>query len=116
MDPLLEEELGLIRVSVGIEVGLLLFNVDFELEVEPDFRDFLAFLLGLTTMTPRASFCSLERRGGGGGERKYTSRSIRGGNIAWLGCCRLARRQNFQGSERISEGALETFCKSDERS
>ena len=81
MDPLLEEELGLIRVSVGIEVGLLLFNVDFELEVELDFRDFLAFLLGLTTMTPRASFCSLERRGGGGGERKYTSRSIRGGNL-----------------------------------
>lgn len=72
MDPLLEEELGLIRVSVGIEVGglLLLPCVDLELQVELDLRDLRAFLLGLTTMTPRASFCSLERRGGGGGERK----------------------------------------------
>ena len=72
MDPLLEEELGLIRVSVGIEVGglLLLPSVDLELQVELDLRDLRAFLLGLTTMTPRASFCSLERRGGGGGERK----------------------------------------------
>ena len=72
VDPLLEEEQGLIRVSVGMEIGglLLLPSVDFELEVELDFRDFRAFLLGLTTMTPRASFCSLDRRGGGGGERK----------------------------------------------
>lgn len=72
VDPLLEEELGLIRVSVGIEVGglLLLPSVDLELQVELDLRDLRAFLLGLTTMTPRASFCSLDRRGGGGGERK----------------------------------------------
>ena len=71
VDPLLEEELGLIRVSVGIEVGglLLLPSVDLELQVELDLRDLRAFLLGLTTMTPRASFCSLDRRGGGGGER-----------------------------------------------
>jgi hypothetical protein len=30
-------------------------------------------------MTPRSSFSCRERRGGGGGDRKKTSRSIRGG-------------------------------------
>lgn len=38
------------------------------------------FLRGLSTMTPRASFSCFERRGGGGGDRKNTSRSIRGGS------------------------------------
>jgi hypothetical protein len=31
-------------------------------------------------MTPRSSFSCLESRGGGGGDRKKTSRSMRGGN------------------------------------
>lgn len=37
--------------------------------------------LGLSTITPLASFSCLESRGGGGGERKKTSRSTRGGSL-----------------------------------
>ena len=55
--------------------------MDFELdELEMTGATFLDFLLdfllldkpgaGLTTMTPRANFCSLDKRGGGGGERR----------------------------------------------
>ena len=83
VEPLLEEELGLTRGGGGGGLS----RVDFELEELEAFLDFLDFLLddcGLTTMTPRANFCSFDRRGGGGGERKYTSRSIRGGNLGLL--------------------------------
>ena len=68
LDPLLEEELGLTRGGGGGGLS----SVDFELEELEAFLDFLDFLLdgGLTTITPRANFCSFDRRGGGGGERK----------------------------------------------
>ena len=44
------------------------------------------FRLFFRTMTPLANFSSLDSLGGGGGDLKYTSRSILGGKVGLSNC------------------------------
>ena len=80
--------MGLFFRGGGGGGGEELSKVDLEEDEVEAFRIFRCLSMPLevdfrflSTITPRANFCSFDKRGGGGGDLKYTSLSILGGNL-----------------------------------